>query len=281
MGWTLPGATLRPVINVSTGVRRPTRGLILHVQVGTGSLFNMFNNRSSQASSTWWVSRTGVIEQYNPDPDNWRSWAQAAGNVDYHSVETEGFPSDPLTPAQIAAVAHIYAEGRRRWGWPLQLADTVGASGLGTHYMGGAAWGGHTCPDPKDGAGPRSRQRAAIIAAASALLTPTAKEPDIMASLDDLHAVIAPVAMDVHNIKAYLWAGGPDVTNTIGTPDSILGRILHLEAASVATQALVAADKGLSPDQLAAIVSAAVDKALSDAIAKGDAARSAAASDAH
>jgi hypothetical protein len=42
--------------------------------------------------------------------------------------------------------------------------------GYGIHWMGGAAWGGHTCPDPAPGwEGPRSRQRPEIIRRAKIL----------------------------------------------------------------------------------------------------------------
>jgi hypothetical protein len=46
--------------------------------------------------------------------------------------------------------------------FPLAEANTPDEKGYGTHYMGGAAWGGHSCPDlpPRH---VRSRQRPAII----------------------------------------------------------------------------------------------------------------------
>jgi len=97
------------------------------------------------------------------------SWAQAAGNGQYWSFETEGYPSEPLTGPQINTLAswHNFVNA------PDTLANAPGQHGSGTHYMGGTAWGGHTCPDASAGLpGPRSKQRAAIIARAVTLRTP-------------------------------------------------------------------------------------------------------------
>jgi hypothetical protein len=161
MTWVVPGAIVDYVRNRSTPVRDKTLGLILHVQAGTGALDGWFNNPAAQASSTWQARKTGEIRQFG-DPDQDKMWAQAAGNTDYASVETEGQPSEPLTPEQIEAVAQIYAEGSKQEGWPFQLAEKPGDRGLGWHGMGGAAWGGHTgCPGDI-----RKAQRAAILARA-------------------------------------------------------------------------------------------------------------------
>jgi Putative peptidoglycan binding domain/N-acetylmuramoyl-L-alanine amidase len=120
-------------------------GLVLHVQAGNGGLSGWFNNPTAQASSTWWVSKTGVLEQY-VDADIC-AWAQAAGNGEYNSVETEGVPTEALTPAQEAMLARLYAWGVGVYHWPKVVTDTVGRPGFAWHGMGGAAWGGHTgCP---------------------------------------------------------------------------------------------------------------------------------------
>jgi len=176
MSWVLPNATFRPVVNRSGGNRNPTLGLVLHVTADDyGSPFNYFNRATSQASSTWFTGNgkggtvDGDIEQY-VDPDTEHAWAQGAGNRDYHSVECEGTPDEPMTDKQLRAVGHIFAEGHKRYGWPLQLANTPGEPGLGVHNMGGAAWGGHSCPGP----GPREGQRGQILAYAEAELNPTA-----------------------------------------------------------------------------------------------------------
>lgn len=123
-------------------------GLVQHVAVGGNfSLYGWFSNPAAYASSTWWVGfNPGQREQYM-NPDTMRSWAQAGGNRDYHSVETAGNPEDPLTAAQIEAEADLYVFGHNRYGWPLKLAERPGEPGFGWHGMGGAAWGGHDqCP---------------------------------------------------------------------------------------------------------------------------------------
>jgi hypothetical protein len=122
-------------------------GLVLHVQQGNNSPYGWFAGGSggNGVSSTWWVGKAGQIEQYVDSALT--AYAQGAGNPTYNSVETEGFDYEALTPAQISGVAQIYAWGMRTYAWPAELADAPGNQGLGTHGMGGAAWGNHPgCP---------------------------------------------------------------------------------------------------------------------------------------
>lgn len=167
-GLYLPGAAWRPVsYRGQSGLFAPGRpvGYIPHVQVGTGSLWGTFefavspNKRFSNA----WIAKDGHSEQYAET--NRIPWAQVNGNPDYRAYECEGDPSEPYTAAQINTLAtwHNFC------GDPDLIADIPGGRGVGTHYMGGAGYGGHTCPDPVPGAGPRSRQRPAIIARAQVL----------------------------------------------------------------------------------------------------------------
>ncbi|CEG99048.1 Putative uncharacterized protein [Propionibacterium freudenreichii] len=123
-------------------------GLILHVATGgNNSLHGWFSNPAAEASSHWWVGwNHDQAEQYL-DPEWDVSWAQAGGNDTYHSVETAGNPDQPLTEAQCANIARIYAWGHARFGWPFRLAEHPGEPGFGWHGMGGADWGGHfDCP---------------------------------------------------------------------------------------------------------------------------------------
>lgn len=186
-----PGATWRPIAyRAEAGSFTGTPlGVILHVVVGNGSPYATFANApaGSRRFSHFWISKNGVVEQYAETSR--KSWAQAAGNGTYWSVETEGFPSEPLTAAQITAFGRLAA-----WlGVAPQIASTPGQRGIGTHYMGGAAWGGHTCPDPVAGAGPRSRQRGAIIAA----MTPTTQRDWFdMATQADLVAAVKTALTD-------------------------------------------------------------------------------------
>ncbi|MFJ1708582.1 N-acetylmuramoyl-L-alanine amidase [Kitasatospora sp. NPDC088346] len=169
----MPGAVWRPVRNRTAAGRTEQRGLVLHVQDGRNSPFGWFDDEDSEASSDFWVSTSGRIEQY-VDTGSDRAWAQGAGNRAYASVETEGYPSEPLTAAQIEGVAQIYAWGARLWAWPLQVIDSTTERGFTWHGAGGAAWGGHPdCPGPI-----RKAQRGAILARAAELLgKPTPAQP--------------------------------------------------------------------------------------------------------
>jgi hypothetical protein len=146
-------------------------GLVLHVQQGNGGLSGWFNNPAARASSTWWVSKTGVLEQY-VDGDVC-AWAQGTGNSTYNSVETEGYVTEPLTPAAETTLARLYAWGVTTYRWPLALTETPGVPGFAWHGMGGAAWGGHTgCPGDL-----RKNRRQHILNAAGATPPPAPKPP--------------------------------------------------------------------------------------------------------
>jgi hypothetical protein len=120
-------------------------GLVLHVQEGNGGLSGWFNNPASGASSTFWVAKAGALEQYVDCTVC--AWAQASGNSTYQSIETEGYHDEPLTAAQEATLARLYAWGATTFGWVNALAESPGQKGFGWHGMGGSSWGGHTgCP---------------------------------------------------------------------------------------------------------------------------------------
>lgn len=152
-----PSAVWRPVINHSGVMILPIRGMTVHVQQGHGSLFNYFNTPATKVSSHLWLSTAGAWEQYGDFST--KMWAEAAGNPYWISVETEGYDTAPLTGEQIDALAAFYAWGMAEIGWPAQLATSPAGTGIGTHQMGGAAWGGHACPGSI-----RTAQREAILA---------------------------------------------------------------------------------------------------------------------
>ncbi len=166
-----PGATYRPLNQFSTLGARPRLGVVLHVNDSDGpSLYNWISGDNNM-SCHWQVARDGHVEQY-VDTDN-GSWCQMAGNSTYLSIETQGFPMEALTAAQVTACAGIMAWVHATHGIPLVLADTVGAPGLAWHGMGGAAWGGHTgCPGDL-----RKAQRAQILALAAG--TPSTPTPGV------------------------------------------------------------------------------------------------------
>jgi hypothetical protein len=166
-----PFAVWKPVSGHG-GVMASHLGLVLHVQQGNNSLAGWFNNPGAGASSTWWVSKTGVLEQYVDA--NVSAWAQAQGNSTYNSIESEGYTTEPLTAAAEATLARLYKWGHDVYGWPYSLAESPGVRGFGWHGMGGAAWGGHTgCPGDLR----KNRRQAILTAAQGSAPAPDPKPP--------------------------------------------------------------------------------------------------------
>ena len=185
-------------------------GWILHVVVGDASPWATFERAKSprRRFSHLWVAKDGSAEAYAPLTA--KSWAQSAGNASYWSVETEGYPSEPLTAAQVETLArwHVWS------GTPDLLASAPGMPGIGTHYMGGAAWGGHSCPDPqgREGRGPRSVQRLDIIHRAQQI-----REGIDMISSEDVAAIAAASAKATVEALLAQWLGrsGPAVGTAV------------------------------------------------------------------
>lgn len=143
-GLYLPSAKWRPIsyrADAGKFTHQPL-GYIVHVPVSNGSLFAYFNGLTSPGRKfcTAWIAKDGSSEQYTTL--DMKSWAQGAGNGDYWSFEVEGMPGEPMTDAQLDTLA--------TWHKFLGVADRIatapGQQGIGTHQMGGAAWGGHSCP---------------------------------------------------------------------------------------------------------------------------------------
>jgi hypothetical protein len=227
-------------------------GYIPHVQQGNGSLFGYFNRLTSpnRKFSTAWVAKDGSAEQYTELTG--KPWSQAAGNATYWAFECEGYVGEPLTAPQINTLAiwHNYL------GTPDVLANAPGQRGIGTHYMGGTAWGGHTCPDPVAGAGPRSKQRPAIIARAQALRTPT-PTPEV-----DMPLTQADADLIVHTLLVtQLGSTGPNVAVALQTAGAA-----GVAPASVA--AIAAAVVALLPAGGSGATAAQIAKAVNDDAAK-------------
>lgn len=180
-----PFATWLP-ISANTGGRISTvKGLVLHVQVGNGSLYGYFNNPSTQASAHFWVSKTGALEQY-VDTDT-VAWAQAAGNPNYLSVETEGFPTEPLTSDQILRVSSLLLWSSVQYKFPIVGPVAHGQQGFTPHCNPDGtpdpAWGNHSCPAPI-----RLGQMPAIVASLTPSPAPSiikGTDGDTMTSLAD------------------------------------------------------------------------------------------------
>lgn len=164
-----PPAAWRPVDYIGEAGRLvDPRGWVLHVVEGNGSPWGTFQRavKPDRRFSHLWVAKSGAVEQYQ-----WldrASWAQGAGGNPWGwSVETEGFPGEPLTTQQLDALAawHVWC------GAADQVVGTPAVAGIGTHSMGGASWGDHPgCPGPI-----RAGQRAEILRRAAALR----KGPDV------------------------------------------------------------------------------------------------------
>jgi hypothetical protein len=155
------------------------RGVVMHTMVGSlASCINHFNDPTAQASAHFGIDEHGKIHQFGPIGKGWIAWAQSAGNDEWYSIEHAdgGKPATPLTAAQITASAQLLECLSAFAGFPLQEANTPSERGYGVHYMGGQAWGGHSCPDvpPKP---VRSLQRPAVIALARVIRAGAAPVP--------------------------------------------------------------------------------------------------------
>lgn len=120
-------------------------GVILHVNVdehGTSDAF--FKSNPGDVTPNFQVYKDGSVHQYLPF--DWQPWCQIAGNFNYAAIETAGMPDEALTVQQCTSIAKILKTYHDEMGMVLQIANRPGERGLGTHQMGGIAWGGHSCP---------------------------------------------------------------------------------------------------------------------------------------
>jgi N-acetylmuramoyl-L-alanine amidase len=91
-----------------------------------------------------------------------------AANDHWYAVENadDKNPNNQYTDAQLSRIAQILElTSRPEHGrFALQVTNSPDKEGLGTHNMGGAAWGGHSCPDAQTNPNhTRSRARAEIV----------------------------------------------------------------------------------------------------------------------
>jgi hypothetical protein len=149
-------------------------GVVMHTMVGnlpgTVAHFNdpaPGGNPAAAVSAHFGIAQDGSVHQFGPIGKGWIAWAEEAGNDAWYSIEhaDNGDTENQLTGAQLTASAQIVEVLSRFAGFPLQVTDSTDVKGYGTHVMGGAAWGGHTCPGP----GPRAGQRQEIIRRAKAI----------------------------------------------------------------------------------------------------------------
>ena len=134
------------------GIFQTFLGVILHVNVSgktsQGTPVSAFMAgppaNADYVTPNFQVFRDGSIVQFLPI--DWQPWCQIDGNFNYAAIETGGDPDQPLTAAQLHAVAYIVDHYHAHMGMPLQIANAPGQRGIGTHEMGGESWGGHSCP---------------------------------------------------------------------------------------------------------------------------------------
>jgi hypothetical protein len=165
------------------GFAHPARGVVLHVEEGTeAGTEAWFQNPGAKASAHFGVGSDGRTAQFVDTDD--KAWAQAAGNPYWWSIETEGRHTEPMTDAQVKAVARLVAWLRSLDAFPLELAESPTGRGLGWHGMGGSAWGGHyDCPGDA-----RRAQRRAVLD----LIAQTAKEAAMARFPNPVTAVTRP-----------------------------------------------------------------------------------------
>lgn len=140
-----------PCPNGNQGMQVPSgiMGVVMHTMVGNlPGTIAVFNDRSFQASAHFGIDQNGHIHQFGP-VNGWMAWAEVAGNPNWYSIEhaDNGNPNNPLTDAQLTASAQVVEALATYGNFPLQEANSPSEEGYGVHYMGGQAWGGHTCPD--------------------------------------------------------------------------------------------------------------------------------------
>lgn len=151
-------ATWRP-IDANTGGGLASVGVLMHQQVGYGSLWGFFGNPASEVSAHFWIARSGLVEQYVDTAVV--AWHAMHLNGSYCGIEFEGMPTDPITDAQVESGGAVLSEGQRRHGWPLVLADATYEPGFGYHRMQGGV--NTACPSDL-----RLSARPAMLAAAGA-----------------------------------------------------------------------------------------------------------------
>lgn len=164
-----------PCVNGTPGGSAGTmNGVVMHTMVGDlPGCIKVFNDPNWSASAYFGIAQDGHIHQFGPIGQNWEAWAQMQGNPYWYSIEhaDHGNPDNPLTEPQMFASAQVVECLSAFANFPLQEANDVNAKGYGVHYMGGQAWGGHTCPDvPPEHV--RSQQRPKILELAKQIRNP-------------------------------------------------------------------------------------------------------------
>jgi N-acetylmuramoyl-L-alanine amidase len=145
------------------------KGLLAHTMEGnlphTDAMFTPTPERSGN-SAHFGTAQDGTVIQWVPL--GVVAFHAFDANFHWYAVENadNGNPNHPYTDAQLSRIAQILELTSRPeyGGFALQVTDSPDKQGLGTHNMGGAAWGGHSCPDAKNHPNhTRSRARPEIV----------------------------------------------------------------------------------------------------------------------
>jgi hypothetical protein len=167
-GW-VNGITHHNCPNQNDGMAVPSgvMGVVMHTMVGNlPGTDSVFMNPNFQASAHFGIAQDGTIYQWVSIRGG-IAWHCMDGNANWYGIEhaDNADPGNPLTEAQLSASAQLVeflsrpTVGR----FDLKVTDKTDTEGYGMHRMGGAAWGGHSCPQLGDGSGPRAGQRNEIV----------------------------------------------------------------------------------------------------------------------
>jgi hypothetical protein len=207
-----------PCVNGTPGVTGHIRGVVMHTMVGNlpGTIAT-FNNPKAEASAHFGIAQDGRIHQFGPLGKGWKAWHAMAANMEWYGIEhaDDGDQHNPLTLAQVVASAQVVECLSAFAGFPLEVTNSTSGRGYGTHVMGGAAWGGHTCPGP----GPREGQRGDVLLNARQIRTgtpPPKPKPQLetivtdgKTSLHDLATARGTHAMHVLYLTSDHFGGNP------------------------------------------------------------------------
>lgn len=222
-GW----AKRRLLPESATQPRIRARLAILHSAAGRGSLFNFFL-RSSSLESHFWVSTSGVVEQY-VDTDV-RADANYLANPFAISIETESSPSatEPWPPDQFAALVELLVWICITHQIPAIKATAWNGTGIGWHIQFGSP--GKWTPVAKSCPGPaRIRQMPALTAAVNARLNgtvppppptptpPTSTEEPLMVTPDDERKIRAIVSDEMNKVRGDVWVTADLVEKRYGS----------------------------------------------------------------
>jgi murein DD-endopeptidase MepM/ murein hydrolase activator NlpD len=136
MAW-YPKALKKPISHNYTRTVTGKDCVILHTAASNGdSLQAWFNNPSAQASSHFYVRKSGVVEQYIDS--KYMSWANVQGNPRSVTIETEGIGNEEWTAKQVQAIVALCQWACKTHSIPIRQMASSAASekGIGWHRLG-------------------------------------------------------------------------------------------------------------------------------------------------